>query len=115
MRTLDCAPGRFLGRISFSLYATHIPLIVSVGCGTLIWLHRAGHSYAVSAGGAATLTVAAALAMAMAATRFVDRPSIRLADRIGRRFRASLAPSPTVAVVEPQDPAAGPVKVRPTG
>ncbi len=94
MRALDCGPGRFLGRISFSLYATHIPVIISLGSGVFLWLHRSGQSYGMSVAVASISTAIASIGLAVVVAQFVDRPSLRLSNWIGARFRASLSHSP---------------------
>lgn len=91
LRALDSRPGRFLGRISFGLYATHIPVLCSLGCWVLLRLHRAGSPYAVAAGAAAAATVLGSLILAVVVTRWVDQPSVRFASWVGKRFAASLA------------------------
>ncbi len=90
---LDCRPGRFLGRISFALYATHIPVLCSLGAWVLLRLHREAISYAVAAGSAAMVSVVASVLLALVVTRWVDLPSVQFAGWVGRKFKASLSPS----------------------
>lgn len=87
---LDCRAGRFLGRISFALYATHIPVLCSLGAWVLLRLHREGVSYAVAAGSAAAVSVVASVLLALVATRWVDLPSVQFAGWVGKRFAATL-------------------------
>lgn len=96
LAALDCRPGRFLGRISFSLYATHIPVLCSLGAWVLLRLHGSGMSYAVAAGSAAVVSLVASVLLALLVTRWVDLPSVQFAGWVGRKFKASLQP-PTVA------------------
>jgi peptidoglycan/LPS O-acetylase OafA/YrhL len=89
---LDGRAGRFLGRISFALYATHIPVLCSLGAWVLLRLNREGMSYAVAAGSAAMVSMVASVLLALVVTRWVDLPSVRFAGRVGRKFKASLKP-----------------------
>lgn len=91
LRVLDSRPGRFLGRISFGLYAIHIPVLCSLGCWVLLRFNRAGSSYAVAAGAAAVASVIGSVLLAMVVTRWVDQPSVRLASWVGKRFVSSVA------------------------
>ena len=86
---------RFLGRISYSLYLIHFPLVCSLATG--VWLALHPHfGYAVATG--LTLLVTGPLIVAAAAlfTALVDEPAIRLADAFAevleRRPRADSAP-----------------------
>jgi peptidoglycan/LPS O-acetylase OafA/YrhL len=90
MRMLDCAPGRFLGRISYALYATHIPVLLSVGAGLVVWLSPQIDDYAVVAFVATLATVVVAVAVAKLFTLAVDGPSVQLANWIGAMFKASM-------------------------
>jgi peptidoglycan/LPS O-acetylase OafA/YrhL len=90
LRALDSRPGRLLGRISFALYATHIPVLCSLGAWVLLRLNREGMSYAVAAGSAAAVSVVASVLLALVVTRWVDLPSVQFAGWVGRKFKASL-------------------------
>jgi peptidoglycan/LPS O-acetylase OafA/YrhL len=77
----------WLGRISFSLYLIHLPVICSLGCGCFLWLYRGhGLSYALSASIAAALSVLVSLLAAQAMTGSVDRWAIALGRTIGALF-----------------------------
>lgn len=97
LTALDCRPGRFLGRISFALYATHIPVLCSLGAWVLLRLHREGMSYAVAAGSAAAVSILASVLLALVVTRWVDLPSVQFAGWVGRRFKASSSPPTALA------------------
>lgn len=87
---------RFLGRISYSLYLVHMPMLLSVGCGTYLWLvvgHGFGRVGAASI--AITLYTLATLAAATVLTRFVDEPCIKLAKRLFPGGTAVMAPAPS--------------------
>ncbi len=87
---LECAPGRYFGRISFALYATHEAVLITLGCAVyLAMAGRWGHGPAAFAAGSATIGVSVALAEL--GTRWVDVPSQRLSDWIGRFYLRTLA------------------------
>jgi len=70
---------RFLGRISYSLYLIHFPLVCSLSTGlALFLLPTLDYSVAI----AVSFLVSAPLVVAAAAlfTELVDRPAIRIAD-----------------------------------
>lgn len=80
---------RFLGRISFGLYLTHMPVLCSFGCAVYLWLARDAqwthHSAAVVAAG---VSMVASIVVAWGFYHLVDRPTmhfIRWFD--GRLFR----------------------------
>lgn len=76
-------PFRFLGRISYSLYLIHFPLICSVATGLfLVLLPHLGYAATISL--IFVVMVPVVLAAAFLFTRLVDEPSIRLADRFAR-------------------------------
>ncbi len=75
---------RWLGRISFSLYLVHFPMLFTVVSGVfVILLPRLGYGPAVTSslllGGLMTLL------LAIAFERLIDRSGIRLGRRLGRR------------------------------
>jgi peptidoglycan/LPS O-acetylase OafA/YrhL len=73
---------QWLGRVSFSLYLVHVPILCSGGAWLLLWLEPSfGYN-------AATLVVlplflGAALTVAGLGARWIDEPAIRLSKRIG--------------------------------
>lgn len=69
------------GRLSFSLYLVHFPILLTVACLVFTWSYgSAGASaFAIGAGLAVTFVVA------LGFERWVDRPSIALSHLIGRR------------------------------
>lgn len=88
-RMLSTAPCRYLGRLSFSLYLLHLPLICSVGCWIFLSIH-AGANYNLAALIAAVATMAVVFALAHLFERFVDRGAISLA----RTFSDALTRQP---------------------
>lgn len=101
---LRSGPVQFLGRISYSLYLVHLPIILSVACGSYLWF-AVDHGFGRIA--AATMSFAISFAVtvgvAIVFTGLVDEPCIKLAKRIFPAWDASptsgkpgkgLAPSP---------------------
>jgi len=74
----------WLGRISFSLYLVHLPLIYSLSCWLLIYLPF-GFAGNVIISGLATLL--AAMLLSLAFTRWVDRPAIAFSNDLARRLQ----------------------------
>jgi len=86
--SLEGKVGRWFGSISYALYATHFPVIWSVGCAVFLGL-RPHLPYPAAAGLASLAALAASLFVACLFERYVDRPSLSLAQAIGRRFEAT--------------------------
>jgi len=76
----------FLGKISFSMYVVHMPLLMSVGLRASAVFQSFGISYANSAALAFVVYVAAVILVSAVFYRLVDAPSMRLADRVGARL-----------------------------
>ena len=93
---LDCRLGRWLGRISFSLYALHLPLILSLGCAVFVWLKPHG-GYLFCAAAASGASLIATLLAGELAGRFIDAPAVRGANRIGAWFANGIAERDSVA------------------
>lgn len=74
---LTVAPSRWLGRVSFSLYLVHVPILIAVanvvGPGTADWLVTVG------------VTLVLSLVAAELFYRFVEMPAHRLSKRVGAR------------------------------
>ena len=89
---LDCRPGRYLGRISYALYAMHEPVLLTLGCGVYLGLTpQWAHTPAAFTAGAAMLVVS--FILAEGGTRWVDLPSQRFANWIAKQYLASLGPA----------------------
>jgi peptidoglycan/LPS O-acetylase OafA/YrhL len=80
---LSAKPLLWLGRVSFSLYLVHLPILFSVGC----WLFNTLASR-LPLLEASTLTLLVILPLMLMVgslfERFVDRPAIRLSSRVAR-------------------------------
>ena len=89
---------QFLGRISYSLYLVHLPIILSVACGSYLWLvvHQ-GFGRVLGAAVAFCIAFPTAIGVALVFTRLVDEPCIKLAKRL---FPAG-ATNSTIAPVKP--------------
>ena len=76
-------PFRFLGRISYSLYLIHFPLVCSLATGLfLLLLPRLGYAATILL--IFVVMVPVVLATAFLFTLLVDEPAIRLSDRFAR-------------------------------
>lgn len=75
-RILSVRPIIWLGRVSFSLYAVHIPIIFSIGSIVFLQMARNGH-YNLGAIVSIVVTLTLSLALSEILTRFVDVPSQR--------------------------------------
>jgi peptidoglycan/LPS O-acetylase OafA/YrhL len=75
---LAWAPLRYLGKISYGLFLYHVPVL------TL------GHKWVHGPAGGACL-VALAFALAALSYEFVEKPALRLKDRLGSRLGAPVA------------------------
>ncbi len=81
-------PFRFLGRISYSLYLIHFPLVCSVATGLMLaLLPHLGYTATISVVFAVMVPVV--LAAATLFTLLVDEPAIRLSDRFARWLTAT--------------------------
>ncbi|SFL92906.1 acyltransferase family protein [Geodermatophilus ruber] len=84
-RLLSARPLQWLGTVSFALYLVHEPIVVSVA--TVTGPTKVGVLVTLVAG------TALSLGAAVLFHRAVERPSMRLADRLGRSTRPA-APAP---------------------
>lgn len=81
---------RRLGTISFPLYLVHIPVLMSVGCGTFLAAEAAGLPYGAAVALAVPAYAAVALGLAALAVWLVERPAIRIAGWGGRMVQAGM-------------------------
>jgi peptidoglycan/LPS O-acetylase OafA/YrhL len=68
---------QFLGRISFPLYLVHVPVLLSLGCGSFLALLRVGLAPAPAWILAMVPAVVAACLLAWAATPLIEAPAVR--------------------------------------
>jgi peptidoglycan/LPS O-acetylase OafA/YrhL len=83
------APAQWLGKLSFSVYLLHFPILLSVGC--LVFALLAPTSYALALLAALSAGVALTFAAAVLFERQVDRRAVAWSRRIGT---AAMADSP---------------------
>lgn len=87
---------RFLGRVSFSLYIIHGPIIYALACGLFLKLH--GHlPFAPLLIGLFAMTVCLALFAAALMSRLIDEPAVKWSRSVGRWGAARLFASEPVA------------------
>ena len=84
---------KFLGRISYSLYLTHLVVIVSL-------LHLLGQSLPLPL--ATTAAVLLSIGVADVCQRYIEAPSQRLGKRLARRFDAGPSASLGRVVARPR-------------
>ncbi|MBX7446213.1 MULTISPECIES: acyltransferase [unclassified Arthrobacter] len=81
---LEAAPAQWLGKISFSLYLIHEPIIVSLG-------YVMGSAFAPLA---AILGIVISLLLAPAFFRLIELPSHRLSKFVGSKFQSKISSAP---------------------
>jgi peptidoglycan/LPS O-acetylase OafA/YrhL len=93
---------QFFGRVSFPLYLLHVPILLSVGCGTFLALLHAGVGPATAWTAGTALFLLTACLLSWAATPLIEEPAVRWsadagrgADRLFDRLRAWLSGRPT--------------------
>jgi peptidoglycan/LPS O-acetylase OafA/YrhL len=89
-RLLCTVPARFVGRLSFSLYLVHFPVLLTVAAAGLVLLSGipGASGFAIMAG------VATTLALATAFERLVDRPAIWFSRQLTRNTAAQWRDDP---------------------
>jgi peptidoglycan/LPS O-acetylase OafA/YrhL len=102
-----------LGKLSFSLYLTHMIVMCSLG----MWVFSVAHTYLgymASVAVTVPITLLAMLYVSFIFTKLIDSPSIELARLIGRVFVRPAKPAPTPeAAPLPQPVTAQPAAARP--
>jgi len=83
-RPLGSLLGRVLGRISFTLYLIHVPILCSLGAWLIVELASYGNVTAAAIG--LSVTFFTCLALAVLLSPFIDGVSVRLSRRVGRRL-----------------------------
>jgi peptidoglycan/LPS O-acetylase OafA/YrhL len=102
----------WLGKVSFSAYLLHWPLICSLGIATVASAKRAGLSYPVAVLLGGITLVSAVYILAALFERWVDRPAIGLANRLTRPRSAIRAPVGLAPRVDPLTPSALTQKIK---
>jgi peptidoglycan/LPS O-acetylase OafA/YrhL len=82
-----------LGKVSFSLYLVHFPLL-STGVAASFAILAGTLPYAADVTLAGIAGIAASLALAVAFERWVDHPAIKLSRMIGTPRRPLVSPLP---------------------
>ncbi|MET0222202.1 MAG: acyltransferase [Tardiphaga sp.] len=77
-------PGKFLGRISFTLYLIHVPVFCSLGAWLIVLL--VPHGEATAAGIGLPVTIAVSIGLATLLSPVVDGGAILLSRYVGRRL-----------------------------
>ncbi len=75
---------QFFGRVSFPLYLLHVPILLSVGCGSFLMLLHAGMSPAPAWTVGAVLFVLSACLLSWALTPLVEEPAVRWSAEAAR-------------------------------
>lgn len=91
-RLLRWGPGRYVGRISYTIYLVHYPVYMLVGSAVNGWL-GAGWWGTAARG---LISVAVAIAVAGASWRFLESPILRLKDRWAPSPRWNREPQPVL-------------------
>ena len=81
-RLLSCRVPAWLGRMSFSIYLLHWPIMLTAG--SAAYAHAFPFAGGVAAWYALAVVVGLTLAAAVAFERWVDRPAVRLSRAFGR-------------------------------
>lgn len=79
---LSVRPLKFLGKISFSLYVIHVPLLLSAGLNIFYQISQLGFSYTTSIALMVPLWMGLVIAMSCAMTRFVDEKAIEISQQL---------------------------------
>ncbi len=81
-KLLGTSPLRFLGRLSFSVYLLHFPIMLSFGCGLFALL--VPYDYILAALISTVAGTILSLIAAVLMEKFVDRPAIRVSNYFAR-------------------------------
>lgn len=83
---LECKFFAFLGKVSFSVYVIHVPIICSIGCYTCLTLISAGWSRFAASLISALSCVVFSYSAAWPMYRYIDCSSIRLGKHLEKRL-----------------------------
>lgn len=70
----------FLGKISFSMYLLHMPILMSLGLAAIWWLKTVGFEHQTSAMMAFVIYLAAVIGLSIPFYRFVDWPATKISS-----------------------------------
>jgi peptidoglycan/LPS O-acetylase OafA/YrhL len=98
-RSLETPALRWLGKISFSLYLTHFPILFTVTAAAYT-AEAAYLPYGASLAVGILAGIPVSLAVAALFERWIDRPAINLSRRIGRSHRRIVVPAAYVPVAD---------------
>ena len=88
-KLLSCRPLQWLGKISFSLYLVHVPVLLSVGTGVAVLLSDWGiQSFHLMSAISAVVTLLATLLVSALFQRFVEKPCARFSRWLLRFLEA---------------------------
>jgi peptidoglycan/LPS O-acetylase OafA/YrhL len=77
---------QFFGRISFPLYLLHVPILLSVGCGTFLLLLDAGIGQGVAWTLSTALFILTACLLSHAVTPLIEEPAVRWSSAAARHL-----------------------------
>jgi peptidoglycan/LPS O-acetylase OafA/YrhL len=83
-RSLASSLGKFLGRISFTLYLIHVPILCSLGAWLIVELAAYGNTTAAAVG--LPVTIFTCLGLAALLSPLVDGGAVSLSRHVGRRL-----------------------------
>lgn len=87
-RAFSTRSARYLGRVSYALYAVHIPVLYTLGNQTFIWVAGMAPLWAAAIANL-SVTIGISMLLAHLLSRFVDEPAQSLAKLVGRWLVAS--------------------------
>lgn len=96
-RHLERPVMRWLGKMSFSLYLVHFPILFTCVAANFTLLDHF-LPYGISVAIASLTGIAASLLVAIPFERWIDRPAIRLSRAVGQFRRRAVTPAATVGV-----------------
>ena len=98
-RGLETRAVRWLGKISFSLYLTHFPILCTIICALFVFL-TSRISYGMTVTAVVIVGITVSLAVASAFEHWIDGPAIKLSRWLGRLGSGEREQSPDVVAEE---------------
>lgn len=96
---LSWRPLTWVGDLSFSVYLLHFPVLLTLGC--LVFRMTAPHGRLLGVGAGTVVCMITSLLIAGVFVRVADRPSARLASRVGTLLQRKQAAEKAVQSCEP--------------